>query len=146
MKLLLAVMMLVASYSTFACTPPEAKASVEKMCKLIGSKGKAALKDIRKYRYCGRNYVWIQDTTAEIKMVLHPITRRLNGKTLKKHKDEKGKFLFIEFDKTAKANKAGGWVNYVWPKPGAEKATAKRSFVKLCPGGLGWVAGSGIWK
>ena len=46
----------------------------------------------------------------------------------------------------ANAKKEGGWVEYVWPKPGAEKATDKISFVKKCGGPKGWIIGSGIWK
>ncbi|WP_127714648.1 cache domain-containing protein [Halobacteriovorax sp. HLS] len=132
--------------NTFAadCSKEQAKESVEKMCDLIKAKGKGALGEIGKYRYCGSNYVWIQD--SDVKMVLHPIKRRLNGKDLKGSKDENGVPLFVEFDKKAKADAAGGWVDYVWAKPGAEKATPKVSYVKKCEGGLNWIAGSGIWK
>jgi len=126
------------------CTKEQAKESVEKMCGLIASKGKGALAEIGKYRFCGSNYVWIQD--KDVKMVLHPIKRRLNGKSLKANKDENGKALFVEFDKMAKSAAAGGWVDYVWAKPGAEKATPKVSYVKVCGGDLGWIAGAGVWK
>lgn len=126
------------------CKKSDAKASVEKVCAMIEKGGKASLKEVGKFRYCGSNYVWVQD--KDIKMVLHPIKRRLNGKDLKVHKDENGKQLFIEFEKMARGKAAGGWVDYVWAKPGAEKATPKTSYVKVCGGGLGWVAGSGIWK
>ncbi|PIK16599.1 MAG: chemotaxis protein [Halobacteriovorax sp. JY17] len=126
------------------CTKEQAKESVEKMCGLISSKGKGALGEIGKFRFCGSNYVWIQD--KDVNMVLHPIKRRLNGKSLKASKDENGKALFVEFDKMAKANAAGGWVDYVWAKPGAEKATPKVSYVKVCGGDLGWIAGAGVWK
>lgn len=126
------------------CTKEDAKASVEKICKIIESKGKNALKEVKKFRYCGSNYVWIQD--QDINMVLHPIKRRLNGKSLTKHSDENGVKLFVEFDKMAKAKTEGGWVDYMWARPGAEKATPKTSFVKKCGGTLNWIAGSGIWK
>lgn len=126
------------------CSKDQAKASVEKVCAMISSKGKAALKDIAKFRYCGSNYVWVQD--KDVKMVIHPIKPRLRGKDLKGSKDEKGKHLFVEFDKVAKANAEGGWVEYYWAKAGAEKATPKVSFVKTCSADLGWIAGSGIWK
>jgi methyl-accepting chemotaxis protein len=66
--------------------------------------------------------------------------------SLLKHADENGVKLFFEFDKMAKAKAEGGWVDYMWAKPGAEKATPKTSFVKKCGGGLNWIAGSGIWK
>ena len=127
-----------------ACKKEEAKKSVEWACKVISEKGKAAKKDIQKYRFCGKNYVWLQEKGP--KMVLHPIKRKLNGKMLDKYKDKKGKPIFIDFDKEANKSAAGGWVEYVWPKPGEESATPKVSFVKKCEGGLGWVAGSGVWK
>lgn len=146
MSLLAAITFSLFSITTHAgdCKKEQAKESVEKMCELIKSKGKGALPDIGKYRYCGSNYVWIQD--SNVKMVLHPIKRRLNGKDLKKNKDKNGKHLFVEFDKMAQANAAGGWVDYFWTKPGAETATAKTSFIKKCEGGLNWIAGSGVWK
>ncbi|SMF01198.1 cache domain-containing protein [Pseudobacteriovorax antillogorgiicola] len=126
------------------CEKEQAKQAVLDICSKIESNGKSALKDVAKFRYCGSNYVWVQD--SNVKMVLHPIKPRLNGRDLTKNKDEKGKLLFVEFDKAAKSNAGGDWVNYVWAKPGAEKATPKVSFVKRCGGDLGWVAGSGIWK
>lgn len=126
------------------CTKEEAKAAVEMACDLISKKGEAALEEIRAYKYCVDNYVWIQD--SDVKMVLHPIKPRLNGKDLKDNKDPAGVHLFIEFDKMAKGQAAGGWVDYMWPKPGAEKATPKVSFVKMCPGDKKWIAGSGVWK
>lgn len=126
------------------CTKEQAKKAVEQACALISTKGEKAKADIQTLRFCGDNYVWVQD--KDVNMVLHPIKRRLNGKSLKGNKDENGKLLFVEMDKAANANAAGGWVEYVWPKPGAEKATPKISFVKKCEGGLGWVAGAGVWK
>lgn len=133
-------------FSETPCSKEQAKESVLKMCKSIEEKGEGAKSDIQKYRYCGDNYVWVQNA-KDITMVIHPIKVALNGKDLKEHKDEKGKFLFIEFDKAAKANSEGGWVDYVWAKAGAEKATDKESFVKLCKkGDLEWIAGSGVWK
>lgn len=125
------------------CTKKQAKESVETICKAIEKKGDQAKADIKKFRYCGNNYVWVQD--SNIKMVVHPIKPRLNGKPLNKNKDKKGKHLFIEFDKMAKKQKDGGWVNYYWTKPGEEAPTPKTSFVKLCGGKLKWIAGSGIW-
>jgi methyl-accepting chemotaxis protein len=125
------------------CTKKQAKESVEKICKLIEAKGDAAIPEINKFRYCDSNYVWVQD--SNIKMIVHPIKGRLNGRSLVKSKDKKGLLLFVEFDKVAKANKNGGWVNYFWTKPGDEAPTPKTSFLKLCGGSKGWIAGSGIW-
>lgn len=153
MKLLILVFMFSSSVFAADCKKEEAKKSVEWACKQISKDGKKALDAIKKYKYCGQNYVWIQDS-PEVRMVLHPIKRKLNHKAhggrnkkdLKGYKDKKGKAIFIEFDKVANASKAGGWVDYVWPKPGDEDATPKVSYVKKCGGDLNWVAGSGVWK
>lgn len=126
------------------CTKADAKKAVEFACTAIEAKGDGAKADIKKYRYCGQNYVWVQ--SKELTMVLHPIKRKLTGKDLKGFKDKKGQAIFIAFDKKANAEKAGGWVDYVWPKPGEETATPKTSFVKKCGGDKNWIAGSGIWK
>ncbi|EQC51332.1 cache domain-containing protein [Bacteriovorax sp. DB6_IX] len=135
---------LLTSSNAFSCSKEEAKASVEKICSLIGAKGDGAKDEIKKFRYCGTNYVWVQD--SDVKMVIHPIKGRLNGRDLKKNKDKKGKHLFVEFDKMAKAKAEGGWVDYYWTKPGEEAPTPKVSFVKMCPGDKKWIAGSGVWK
>lgn len=141
-----AILFTLSSLSTNAaeCKKEEAQAAVEKACKLIEAKNEGALDEIKAYKFCGDNYVWIQD--SDVKMVLHPIKPRLNGKSLMENKDPAGKLLFVEFDKMAKANAAGGWVDYQWPKPGAEEATDKVSFVKMCAGPKKWIAGSGVWK
>jgi signal transduction histidine kinase len=127
-----------------ACTKDQAKAAVEKICAAIEKNADEALKEVKTYRFCGSNYVWVQD--SDVKMVVHPTKPKLDLTDLKPNADENGKKLFVEFDKMAKSNKAGGWVDYVWPKPGAEKATDKTSFVKLCGGPKKWIAGSGVWK
>lgn len=125
------------------CKREQAKESVEKMCKEIEEKGEAAKAIVNSFRYCENNYVWVQD--KDVKMVVHPIKPRLNGQDLKTNKDDKGKLLFIEFDKMAKEKKEGGWVDYYWTKPGDPAPTPKESFVKICGGKLNWIAGSGVW-
>lgn len=142
--LIIASLLAINASAEDVCSKEKAKEAVEKMCGLIEAKGEAAKDEIQGFRFCDSNYVWIQD--VNLKMVLHPIKPKLNNTDLKENKDENGKFLFVEFDKAAKAKKDGGWVDYVWPKPGAEKATPKISFVKKCGGSTGWIAGSGVWK
>ena len=145
MKSTLALILFLSTTSSFAaCTKDQAKSAVEKVCAIIEKKGDAAKDDVASFRYCDTNYVWIQD--SDVKMVVHPIKGRLNGRDLKRNKDKKGKHLFVEFDKKAKAVKAGGWVDYYWTKPGEETPTAKVSFVKMCNGTKKWIAGSGVWK
>lgn len=149
MKLFLGAAILALGMSNVAwakCGKKDAEAKVNWACGLIEAKGKDALPEINKMRFCGDNYVWIQDTGENIKMVQHPTKPKLNGQTIQEHRDENKFQLFYEFHKMATAKPAGGWVDYVWAKPGAEKATPKTSFVKLCKGTTKWVAGSGVWK
>lgn len=167
MKLLSFVIIFAAgtSFAAGDCKKDIAKKNVQRVCAMIKKDGKKPKTKDLLFQNCGKNYIWIQDTDKDIKMVLHPIKRRLNGKGLTKHKDENGKVLFVEFDVEAhkvagkaktkggrkidlKAKNNAGWVDYMWAKPGAEKATPKTSFVELCegPGGVAWIAGSGIWK
>lgn len=100
------------------------------------------------FKNCGDNYIWVQETSNEIKMIMHPIKQNLNGQSLVSQKDENNFPLFVEFDKAAKKNPSGAWVEYLWPKPNAKKATPKISYVKKCKlkNGSEWIAGSGLWK
>lgn len=165
---LLALSIIFAAGTSFAageCTLDIAKSNVQRVCALVKKDGKKPKTKDLLFENCGKNYIWIQDTDKDIKMVSHPIKRRLNNKSLTGKKDENGKVLFVEFDieahKVAKKAKTkggrvidlkkkhnNGWVDYMWAKPGAEKATPKTSYVELCegPGGVAWIAGSGVWK
>lgn len=129
------------------CSKEEAKKAVEFVCGLVASKGAAALPEINSYRFCGSNYVWIQEPIkgGKIMMVQHPIKVRLNQSDIAQVKDDNNVFLFVEFDKKVKESKEG-WVDYSWTKPGDEKATPKTSFVKMCDEKTKWIAGAGVWK
>ncbi|MEL4179617.1 methyl-accepting chemotaxis protein [Roseateles sp. PN1] len=101
----------------------------------------AAAAEIGKIRYSGSEYIWINDMTP--RMVMHPIKPDLNGKDLNENKDPKGKPLFVEFVKVVKAS-GSGYVDYLWPKPGATEPVGKRSYVQgFAP--WGWVIGSGVY-
>lgn len=133
------------------CSKKIVEEKVNEVCKQISLKGAAIKSEWPQsllFKNCGDNYIWVQDTSADIKMIMHPIKVRLNDQPIGKQLDENKFPLFAEFDKAAKAKAAGAWVDYVWAKPGAEKATPKTSFVKLCklPTGDSWIAGSGVWK
>jgi len=101
----------------------------------------AAAADIGKIRYSGSEYIWINDMGP--RMVMHPIKPELNGKDLSQNKDPKGKLLFVEFVQTVKAH-GSGYVDYLWPKPGASDPVEKRSYVQGFAA-WGWVLGSGVY-
>jgi signal transduction histidine kinase len=71
-------------------------------------------------------YVFLQGMDGT--MLAHPFKPSLVGKNLIDLKDKAGKAFFAEFIKVAK--EAGtGWVEYMWPKPGAEEPSPKNSYV-----------------
>ncbi|WP_413700447.1 cache domain-containing protein [Psychromonas sp. KJ10-10] len=93
-------------------------------------------------RYDDTNYFWINDNSPT--MVMHPIKPALNGQDLSAIEDANGKFLFKAFVEKVKQSPEGGVVDYLWPKPGSEKAVEKLSFVKPFKP-WGWIIGSGIY-
>jgi signal transduction histidine kinase len=145
------VVLLSSAFAADVCSKKATEDKVNEVCADITKKGAAIKSEWPQgllVKNCGDNYVWVQDTSADIKMVMHPIKQRLNDTVIGKQLDENKVALFAAFDKEAKAKAAGAWVDYVWAKPGAEKATPKTSFVKICKmaSGESWIAGSGVWK
>ncbi|WP_460537129.1 cache domain-containing protein, partial [Chitinimonas naiadis] len=100
-----------------------------------------AKEQIQALRYDKSEYFWINDMTPV--MLMHPIKPELNGKNLTENKDPAGKHLFVEFVKVVQA-KGEGFVDYLWPKPGADKPVPKLSYVKGFEP-WGWIVGSGIY-
>ncbi len=101
---------------------------------------KKSLEAISSIRYDGNNYLWVNDMKPT--MVMHPLKPELDGKDLSANKDPNGKYLFNEFVKTVKAS-GSGYVDYAWPKPGAQQPVAKLSYVTAAP--WGWVVGTGVY-
>jgi methyl-accepting chemotaxis protein len=100
-----------------------------------------AMDAIKRLRYGGNEYFWINDMHP--RMVMHPIKPELEGKDLSDNKDPTGKRLFVEFVKTVQQS-GGGMVAYMWPKPGSSEPVEKVSYVKgFAP--WGWVIGSGVY-
>ncbi|HVJ52172.1 MAG TPA: cache domain-containing protein [Aliidongia sp.] len=102
------------------------------------AEAKAAVKAMR-YGDGGVEYFWIQDGTPV--MVAHPIKPELEGKNLSEAKDPNGFHLFVGFADAAK--KGGGFVSYLWPKPGFDEPVAKISYVKNT--GWGLIVASGLY-
>ena len=99
---------------------------------------RAAISDVR---YDGSDYIWINDHDARI--VMHPIKPELDGKDLSGLEDANGTRLFVEFVDTVETN-GSGYVEYLWPKPGADRPVPKVSYVQgFAP--WGWILGSGIY-
>lgn len=91
--------------------------------------------------YGKAGYLWINDMHPT--MIMHPTQPSLDGKDLSDYKDPNGKFLFVEFVKVCK-EKGEGFVEYMWPKPGATNPVAKVSYVKAYRP-WGWIIGTGAY-
>lgn len=103
---------------------------------------RAATATLRALRYDGSEYFWVNDSQPMI--LMHPIKPELENKNLGELKDANGKLLFREFARVAGQQPAGGFVDYVWPKPGAADPQPKLSFVKKFEP-WDWIIGSGIY-
>ena len=100
-----------------------------------------AMEAVRPMRYEDAGYFWIND--MDNVMVMHPIKPALEGKNLVDLKDPTGKFIFQEMIKVVKAD-GEGYVDYYWPKPGAEEPVLKYSHVEgFAP--WGWIVGTGVY-
>ncbi|MEM5473410.1 methyl-accepting chemotaxis protein [Hoeflea sp. AS60] len=100
-----------------------------------------ALEAVRPMRYEDSGYFWINDMSNF--MVMHPIKPALEGTDLAGLKDPTGKYFFQEFIKVVKAD-GEGYVDYYWPKPGAEEPVLKYSHVEgFAP--WGWIVGTGVY-
>ncbi len=105
---------------------------VNKACVLLQKEGKAGFAKFRgkdsEFIFAG-TYLWIHDMAGTMRM--HPIKYKLEGQPLSDFKDANGKRFFNDMNKVAK-EKGSGWVDYMWPKPGAKEPSLKVSYVKLC--------------
>ncbi|MDF1633927.1 methyl-accepting chemotaxis protein [Mycoplana sp. MJR14] len=109
---------------------------------LTREEAQARAKDaVRSLRYEDNGYFWINDLDSRI--VMHPIKPELDNTDQSGMKDPTGKFIFREFAAVAKT-KGEGFVDYYWPKPGAEEPVLKYSHVAgFAP--WGWVVGTGVY-
>lgn len=83
-------------------------------------------------------YFFVYEGTTTL---AHPIRPENHGKDLVDAKDKNGVYLIRELRDAAA--KGGGFVTYIWPKPGAGDVP-KLSYAKLIPGTQMWI-GTGVY-
>jgi methyl-accepting chemotaxis protein len=99
----------------------------------------AAKEAIGALRYGDKQYFWIQDFDANV--VMHPLKRNLEGKSVAAVTDAVGKLHWAEMGRVARA-KGAGFVDYMYQKPEGGEPMPKLSRVAtFAP--WGWVIGSG---
>ncbi len=73
-------------------------------------------------------YFWIHD--LDFTMLLHPITKTLEGTNLKNFKTEDGNYFMRKMNKLV-LEQTSGYVNYMWKRPNNELVDEKISYVHL---------------
>ncbi|WP_321956402.1 methyl-accepting chemotaxis protein [Paraburkholderia bannensis] len=86
---------------------------------------KQALAVIGSIRYGKDGYLSINNSQAV--MLMHPIKPELNGKALSDFTDPAGKHVFTALSEAAN-QPGGGFVDYLWSKPGHSEPVPKLSF------------------
>ncbi len=130
-----------------------------------GEAQRQAIQAIKRLRYEGKEYFWIQDLGKPFpRMVMHPTVPALDGKVLDEPRFNKAtsmseglhgktvsldnRNLFVAFNDVVERTEHG-FVEYLWPKPLAGGGTSTELYLKLSyvkkfqP--WGWVIGSGIY-
>jgi hypothetical protein len=81
--------------------------------KVLETKGKAGLDELKPYRFAGgEGYLYVTDMDSIV--IMHPVAKELVGKNCTAIKDAKGKYFGAEMK--SKAEKDGaGWTSYWWP-------------------------------
>ena len=88
------------------------------------------------------SYVFVVDCKAD-RVIANPAFPERVGGDIKRHTDYAGYRYGLALCDTA-SKPDGGWVDYVWLRPGLKTPTRKRSFVRSVPGTT-YQVGAGIY-
>lgn len=89
----------------------------------------------------GDLYVFVQD--AQMMMVCHATTPKMNGKDMSMLKDANDK-KFVQAMRDMAQSKKPGWVDYVWVNPVTKALENKTSYIRLAADK--YTVGAGIYK
>ncbi|MFQ5927607.1 MAG: cache domain-containing protein, partial [Terriglobia bacterium] len=120
--------------------------TVDEAAELVRKKGRGAFATLRDqaspFRYQDV-YVFVHDKNG-LELV-NPVQPQLEGTNLLDFKDASGKAVVRETIKMLETKEAG-WIDYMWPKPGATKPSKKFSYVrKLNVGDRTLYVGAGVY-
>lgn len=91
----------------------------------------------------GTSYIFVINCKTNITLA-HPMVPALVGKPTSEIKDKNGVQFFKKFCEESLGKKQGGWVEYVWPKPGSSEPVRKVSLTKHVEG-TDYDIGAGIY-
>jgi cytochrome c len=149
-SLLLPVAMLAATFTSGAvaqqgATPEEVVEKVNQAAQYLAQGGEAGLEA---FRTKDSPYVWkdsyvIVGSCEQDRTVAHPIQPELESTPMSTLTDETGKTFAQELCEAAQRPQ-GGWVEYLWPKPGEQEPSRKISYVKAVEG-TPYIAIAGVY-
>ena len=120
--------------STDIATPQEVIEKVHKAAELLKSKGKAGLEILRdsSSEFTWKDtYIFIIDVEESI-VLSNPAFRERQGGNIREHLDWNKKYYGIELCEVAQ--KGGGWIEFIWPKPGTNDGIRKVAYIYPVPG------------
>ena len=122
-------------------TRADIKAYVQHAAKVVAKSGPSCKTFEGKEWRAGDYYVFV--IGPDDKTLCHP-KASLIGKPTNEIVDEKGRHVGNEIAAAGK-KKGGGWVEYMWPRPGTDKAIPKSTYATHMkgPDGKTYVVGSG---
>lgn len=129
MALSAGLMTTTASAGEEGATPDEAVTKVWGAAKFLQTKGVSGITSLNNPDgpwVWKDSYVFAFDCRLN-RMVAHPMRPDLVGRPIMQITDNNGRFVFKELCQAA-TGKHGGWVEYVWTKPGAGKVTRKVTY------------------
>ncbi len=151
-KLIIALCSAVAPLLTDAAEArPEAAGAAEvvdrvnEAVELLAARGERALPALAAAdgRFVWKDtYVFVVDCERD-RVVVNPAFPERVGGDIKQHVDYAGYAYGKELCRIAQ-NPAGGWLDYVWLRPGEDKPLRKRSYVRAVPG-QPYQVGAGIY-
>lgn len=109
--------------------PEEVVAKVWSASRFLNEKGASGIAEFN--NASGRwvwkdSYVFVYDCRLD-RMVAHPLRPDLVGRPIMQITDNGGRFIFKDLCK-AGGDKRGGWVEYLWTRPGAGDVSRKISY------------------
>ena len=125
-------------------TLQEVVENVHKAAELLKAQGKEGLEILRDPQYelnTGDAYIFIIDVEESL-VVSNPRFPERNGGNIREHLDWAGKHYGIELCNVAM--QGGGWIEFVWPKPGTTEGVRKISYIYPVPG-LRYTVCAGIY-
>lgn len=131
---------------------PEAGATAEEVVQKVNEAAQylsqAGEAGLEKFRSRDSEYMW-KDTYVFVinceadEILANPAFPERQGEQIKAHTDAQGKPYGRELCEKAEQPR-GGWVEYVWPKPGEQEPSRKVSYVRTVEG-TPYQVGAGIY-